>query len=82
MRILIVKYYVRQLVISNFLQVVNVIQKNSDMEPNKTVREVVKTAPPYNFIIKVIEDKKRIVETLKKGGKLSSITGIKIVSPL
>ena len=53
------------------------------MQAKKTIKEVaVNTERPYNFIVKVIEDKKRIVETLKKGGKLSSITGIKIVAPL
>ena len=52
------------------------------METNRTIKQAVPTAKPYNFIVKVIEDKKRIVETLKKGGKLSSIPGIKIVSPL
>ena len=52
------------------------------METNEIKSTAIKNKPPYNFIIKVIEDKKRIVETLKKGGKLSSISGIKIVSPL
>lgn len=52
------------------------------METNEIVRASIKNPPPYNFIIKVIEDKKRIVDTLKKGGKLSSIPGLKIVSPL
>ncbi|HEY8784765.1 MAG TPA: hypothetical protein VIM16_24280 [Mucilaginibacter sp.] len=40
------------------------------------------TIPSFNFIVKVIEDKKKIVEALKKGKKLSTLKGIKIVSPL
>ena len=38
--------------------------------------------PSGNFIIQIIEDKKRIIEALKNGKKMSSIKGIKIVSPL
>ncbi len=37
---------------------------------------------PKNLIERIFEDKKRILAAIKKGEKLSSVKGIKIVSPL
>lgn len=53
------------------------------MKTNSIEKQMeVKSTKTDNFIVKVLEDKKEITDTLKKGGKLSSIPGIKIVSPL
>ncbi len=52
------------------------------MKPIKKATSVQEDIQTNNFIVKVIEDKKRIVDTLKNGGKLSSIPGIKIVAPI
>jgi hypothetical protein len=46
---------------------------------NNTVSEVMTSKNP---IIQMIEDKKRIVKAIKKGESLSTLKGIKIVSPL
>jgi hypothetical protein len=35
-----------------------------------------------NPIVQMIEDKKRVVEAIKKGKSLSTLKGIKVVSPL
>jgi hypothetical protein len=35
-----------------------------------------------NPIMQMIEDKKRVVEAIKQGKSISTVTGIKIASPL
>ena len=46
----------------------------------KTKRSVVKQSK--NLIIQMIEDKERIVQAIENGKSLSTLKGIKIVSPL
>jgi len=48
------------------------VNKNTVSEPKKD----------SNPIIQMIEDKKRIVKAIKNGESLSTLKGIKIVSPV
>ena len=41
-----------------------------------------RTSYPVNPIIKMIADNKRIIEAINNGKSLSTLKGIKIVSPL
>ncbi|WPV00882.1 hypothetical protein SNE26_03770 [Mucilaginibacter sp. cycad4] len=51
------------------------------MERDKKYKGVV-TVKAVNPIVKMIEDKKRIAQAIKNGESLSTLKGIKIVSPV
>ncbi len=58
----------------------NVKRKNMEQVDKKTKRPATKQSK--NLIIQMIEDKERIVQAIENGKSLSTLKGIKIVSPL
>ena len=59
-----------------------VLSKNKIMKQVNKNHIVSEAKTSKNPIIQMIEDKKRIVKAIKKGESLSTLKGIKIVSPL
>ena len=52
------------------------------MSRNISHTAIGKDKPSANPLIKMMEDKKRIINAIKSGEDLSTLKGIKIVSPL